>query len=76
MDECAENPCHPAATCYNTPGSFSCRCQPGYEGDGFQCTHGKAARLAVTPALPEVASPILTLLLLWLSRQRKGARSG
>ncbi|NXI40667.1 NID2 protein, partial [Galbula dea] len=42
VDECAENPCHPAATCYNTPGSFSCRCQPGYEGDGFQCVHGKA----------------------------------
>ncbi|NXG04391.1 NID2 protein, partial [Sakesphorus luctuosus] len=40
VDECAENPCHPAATCYNTPGSFSCRCQPGYEGDGFQCTYG------------------------------------
>ncbi|NWS63864.1 NID2 protein, partial [Chunga burmeisteri] len=39
VDECAENPCHPAATCYNTPGSFSCRCKPGYEGDGFQCTH-------------------------------------
>ncbi|NXV16075.1 NID2 protein, partial [Cepphus grylle] len=52
VDECAENPCHPAATCYNTPGSFSCRCQPGYEGDGFQCTYGKDARLATAPALP------------------------
>ncbi|NXP09290.1 NID2 protein, partial [Thinocorus orbignyianus] len=49
VDECAENPCHPAATCYNTPGSFSCRCQPGYEGDGFQCTHGKDAHPAPCP---------------------------
>ncbi|NXW52032.1 NID2 protein, partial [Nyctiprogne leucopyga] len=51
VDECAENPCHPAATCYNAPGSFSCQCQPGYEGDGFQCTHGKAARSSPTQRL-------------------------
>uniref|UniRef100_A0A8C5VB87 Nidogen 2 n=1 Tax=Microcebus murinus TaxID=30608 RepID=A0A8C5VB87_MICMU len=38
VDECTENRCHPSATCYNTPGSFSCHCQPGYHGDGFQCT--------------------------------------
>ncbi|XP_059952198.1 nidogen-2 isoform X4 [Mesoplodon densirostris] len=38
VDECSENRCHPSATCSNTPGSFSCRCQPGYHGDGFQCT--------------------------------------
>ncbi|KFR05826.1 Nidogen-2, partial [Nipponia nippon] len=44
VDECAENPCHPAATCYNTPGSFSCWCQPGYEGDGFQCAHEPTER--------------------------------
>lgn len=42
VDECAENPCHPAAACHNSLGSFSCQCQPGYEGDGFQCAHGKA----------------------------------
>ncbi|KAM6393767.1 nidogen-2 isoform 3-T3 [Pluvialis apricaria] len=56
VDECAENPCHPAATCYNTPGSFSCRCQPGYEGDGFQCTHeGSTQRL--TPCQHEQLYP-------------------
>ncbi|NXQ87783.1 NID2 protein, partial [Nyctibius grandis] len=55
VDECAENPCHPAATCYNTPGSFSCRCQPGYEGDGFQCMHGSAQRL--TPCQHEQLYP-------------------
>ncbi|XP_026967037.1 nidogen-2 isoform X2 [Sagmatias obliquidens] len=38
VDECSENRCHPSATCSNTPGSFSCRCRPGYHGDGFQCT--------------------------------------
>ncbi|NXE82195.1 NID2 protein, partial [Cochlearius cochlearius] len=59
VDECAENPCHPAATCYNTPGSFSCRCPPGYEGDGFQCVHGKAAWLAprLTPCQHERLYP-------------------
>ncbi|KAL1780690.1 nidogen-2 [Sigmodon hispidus] len=38
VDECAENRCHEAAACYNTPGSFSCHCQSGYHGDGFHCT--------------------------------------
>nr|XP_021394106.1 nidogen-2 [Lonchura striata domestica] len=43
-DECAESPCHPAAVCYNTPGSFSCHCRPGYAGDGFQCTYEPTER--------------------------------
>ncbi|KAM6255307.1 nidogen-2 [Spheniscus humboldti] len=55
VDECAENPCHPAATCYNTPGSFSCQCRPGYEGDGFHCTHGSTQRL--TPCQHERLYP-------------------
>ena len=24
--------------CMNEPGSFSCVCNPGYEGSGIQCT--------------------------------------
>ncbi|OWK53175.1 Nidogen-2 [Lonchura striata] len=50
-DECAESPCHPAAVCYNTPGSFSCHCRPGYAGDGFQCTYGEGGDCH--PPLPE-----------------------
>lgn len=57
VNECTLNLCHPAAICYNTPGSFSCQCQPGYEGDGFQCTHGKAA---VRIPVPQHGVPILT----------------
>ncbi|NP_001088178.1 nidogen 2 L homeolog precursor [Xenopus laevis] len=38
VDECTEHRCHPDASCTNTLGSFSCRCNSGYEGDGFQCT--------------------------------------
>lgn len=44
VDECLENRCHPSAICYNAPGSFSCRCPPGYHGDGLQCTPGKVWR--------------------------------
>jgi len=32
-DNCDEN-----ATCTNIPGSFTCECNPGYEGDGTVCT--------------------------------------
>ncbi|KAM4690530.1 nidogen-2 [Rhinophrynus dorsalis] len=38
LDECTQNRCHPDASCTNTPGSFSCVCNNGFEGDGFQCT--------------------------------------
>ncbi|XP_068005190.1 nidogen-2 isoform X1 [Melanerpes formicivorus] len=56
VDECAENPCHPAASCYNTPGSFTCQCRPGYEGDGFQCVQeGNTQRL--TPCQHEQLYP-------------------
>ena len=26
--------CAPDATCFDTPGSFECRCNEGFEGDG------------------------------------------
>ena len=29
--------CHEAATCYNTDGTFTCNCVPGWDGDGFFC---------------------------------------
>ena len=32
MDDCAEN-----AICINTPGSFICMCDEGYDGDGTTC---------------------------------------
>ena len=30
--------CHEKATCFNTEGSFLCKCKPGYEGDGTSCS--------------------------------------
>lgn len=40
VDECQLSRCHPDAVCYNTPGSFTCQCKPGYQGDGFHCVPG------------------------------------
>ena len=40
LDECQAfpNSCHLNAECLNTQGSYSCRCRPGYQGDGLNCT--------------------------------------
>ena len=44
-DECtnvnierAVHDCHANATCTNTPGSFICECDNGFDGDGVTCT--------------------------------------
>jgi len=38
-DECTTggHDCAVAATCTNTPGSFTCACDPGFSGDGRTC---------------------------------------
>ena len=41
IDECESddlNNCHENAQCTNTEGSFNCSCNPGYIGDGVNCT--------------------------------------
>jgi len=40
IDECSTNNggCHINANCINTQGSFSCRCNQGYIGNGFDCS--------------------------------------
>ncbi len=39
IDECSEGPdaCHIYANCTDTPGSYSCTCNPGYQGNGSIC---------------------------------------
>ena len=38
INECQTNfPCHSNATCNNTDGSYLCKCDSGYSGDGFTC---------------------------------------
>ncbi len=39
IDECAadEPPCHSDATCTDTPGSYTCVCNPGFEPNGDTC---------------------------------------
>ena len=39
IDECKGNhSCHVNATCTNTNGSYVCTCNPGYVGNGSDCT--------------------------------------
>ena len=39
IDECSSNKGGCAQVCTNTPGNYTCGCDPGYEldGDGFSC---------------------------------------
>ena len=47
LNECqTDNPCHSNATCNNTDGSYICQCDPGYGGDGFNCT-GKVTKIVI-----------------------------
>jgi len=40
INECSTNNggCDIQATCRNTIGSFTCECNNGYQGNGFNCT--------------------------------------
>ena len=40
IDECEEDTdnCHDSAMCKNIFGSFLCTCNPGYSGDGVNCS--------------------------------------
>ena len=39
LNECDRNTnvCHQHASCINERGSYSCKCNHGYQGNGFQC---------------------------------------
>ena len=38
VNECVTNPCHDNATCTDNEGSYSCHCNNGFAGNGFNCT--------------------------------------
>ena len=37
VNECLYISCDKNATCFDTPGSYACRCNNGYSGNGTFC---------------------------------------
>jgi hypothetical protein len=53
VNECSiANNCSAAATCIDLVGSFTCQCNPGYAGDGFNCTDVDGPPLSWADLLP------------------------
>ena len=59
IDECKEGPaeCHSNATCMNIMGSYTCACDYGYTGDGFDCA-GKTCYVFISACMCIVGSGI------------------
>lgn len=55
VDECSlgRSHCSSFATCYNTPGSYKCKCKDGYRGMGHDCKR-KSSRTKKKPWAPDV----------------------
>ncbi|CAO2838224.1 unnamed protein product [Amaranthus hypochondriacus] len=68
IDECKqENDCEKAAYCYNTVGSYYCKCPKGYHGDGTTSSHCISNRKSwLVPVLVTagIGGGIITLLVI------------
>ena len=60
VDECSSgrSDCGSYATCYNTPGSFKCKCKGGYGGMGQDCKR-KHSTLLVPMPMGETDGPLI-----------------
>ncbi len=56
IDECTTSPCHPSATCRNTPGSFQCLCAEGLVGDPFRSGCRKSGQCVTDSDCPATAA--------------------
>ena len=68
VDECSSgrSDCGSYATCYNTPGSFKCKCKGGYGGMGQDCKR-KHPTLLVPMPTGETDGPLISHFILSLS---------
>ena len=73
FDECAlSTKCDVNAQCTNLPSvfSFQCKCNEGYEGNGFTCD-----KIAAKETVLETECKIFYLKLLYIMSQKESARS-
>ena len=61
INECLDSPCDANAECTDTNGSFKCKCNEGFEGDGLTCEDADECE----DSKAEIA-PILMMISLFL----------
>jgi hypothetical protein len=48
VNECLTRPCHHNANCTDTEGSYDCKCNVGFSGNGVTCTSEYCELLSCT----------------------------
>ena len=77
VNECTRGTdrCHPHATCYNTEGSYTCYCNPGYTGSGRSCI-GNSCLFVTSMYSSASGLQLFVHVCIWVLNKQKGWNKG